>query len=55
MLVGTVSRAQLVAFLQSHKHPQAPSGEKVNEGVSAPLHPKKLFFHPKINTSSSSS
>ncbi|XP_049657804.1 chloride channel protein ClC-Ka [Accipiter gentilis] len=29
MLVGTVSRAQLVAFLQSHKHPQAPSGEKL--------------------------
>ncbi|NWU87496.1 CLCKB protein, partial [Onychorhynchus coronatus] len=28
-LVGTVSRAQLVTFLQSHKHPQAPSGEKV--------------------------
>ncbi|KAM9270191.1 LOW QUALITY PROTEIN: chloride channel protein ClC-Kb-like [Morus bassanus] len=28
-LVGTVSRAQLVAFLQSHKHPQAPPGEKL--------------------------
>ncbi|KAM4646853.1 chloride channel protein ClC-Ka [Amazona ochrocephala] len=28
-LVGTVSRAQLVAFLQSHKHPQAPQGEKL--------------------------
>ncbi|NXX23820.1 CLCKB protein, partial [Podargus strigoides] len=27
-LVGTVSRAQLVAFLQSHEHPQAPPGEK---------------------------
>ncbi|XP_066838227.1 chloride channel protein ClC-Kb-like isoform X2 [Anser cygnoides] len=25
-LVGTVSRAQLVAFLQSHEHPQAPPG-----------------------------
>ncbi|CAN8198536.1 unnamed protein product [Coccothraustes coccothraustes] len=29
-LVGTVSRSQLVTFLQSHKHPQAPQGEKVN-------------------------
>uniref|UniRef100_A0A8C4U637 Chloride channel protein n=1 Tax=Falco tinnunculus TaxID=100819 RepID=A0A8C4U637_FALTI len=29
MLVGTVSRAQLVTFLQSHKHPQAPPGEKL--------------------------
>ncbi|XP_010187623.1 PREDICTED: LOW QUALITY PROTEIN: chloride channel protein ClC-Kb-like, partial [Mesitornis unicolor] len=28
-LVGTVSRAQLVAFLQSHKHPQAPPEEKL--------------------------
>ncbi|NWS45784.1 CLCKB protein, partial [Probosciger aterrimus] len=28
-LVGTVSRAQLVTFLQSHKHPQAPQGEKL--------------------------
>ncbi|NXK14054.1 CLCKB protein, partial [Herpetotheres cachinnans] len=28
-LVGTVSRAQLVAFLQSHEHPQAPQGEKL--------------------------
>ncbi|NWI31668.1 CLCKB protein, partial [Sula dactylatra] len=28
-LVGTVSRAQLVAFLQSHKHPRAPPGEKL--------------------------
>ncbi|KAM6296209.1 chloride channel protein ClC-Kb-like [Aegotheles albertisi] len=28
MLVGTVSRAQLVTFLQSHSHPQAPPGEK---------------------------
>ncbi|NXC43326.1 CLCKB protein, partial [Penelope pileata] len=25
-LVGTVSRAQLVSFLQSHEHPQAPPG-----------------------------
>ncbi|KGL88270.1 Chloride channel protein ClC-Kb, partial [Charadrius vociferus] len=31
-LVGTISRAQLVTFLQSHKHPQAPPGEKVNGG-----------------------
>ncbi|XP_061869247.1 chloride channel protein ClC-Ka [Colius striatus] len=28
-LVGTVSRAQLISFLQSHKHPQAPPGEKL--------------------------
>ncbi|KAM9256324.1 chloride channel protein ClC-Kb-like [Cariama cristata] len=28
-LVGTISRAQLVTFLQSHKHPQAPPGEKL--------------------------
>ncbi|KAF1554725.1 Chloride channel protein ClC-Kb, partial [Eudyptes schlegeli] len=48
-LVGTVSRAQLVTFLQSHEHPQAPPGDKVNRGVSTPPHPEKLFFHPKIN------
>ncbi|XP_062479569.1 chloride channel protein ClC-Kb-like, partial [Pezoporus occidentalis] len=28
-LVGTVSRAQLITFLQSHRHPQAPKGEKL--------------------------
>ncbi|KAM6116781.1 chloride channel protein ClC-Kb-like [Phoenicopterus ruber ruber] len=28
-LVGTVRRAQLVAFLQSHEHPRAPRGEKL--------------------------
>ncbi|XP_064326338.1 chloride channel protein ClC-Kb-like isoform X2 [Phalacrocorax carbo] len=28
-LVGTVSRAQLVAFLQSHEHPRAPPGQKL--------------------------
>ncbi|NXD31058.1 CLCKB protein, partial [Spelaeornis formosus] len=28
ILVGTLSRSQLVAFLQSHEHPQAPPGEK---------------------------
>ncbi|XP_033923957.1 chloride channel protein ClC-Kb [Melopsittacus undulatus] len=28
-LVGTVSRAQLITFLQGHKHPQAPQGEKL--------------------------
>ncbi|XP_074749336.1 chloride channel protein ClC-Kb-like isoform X2 [Strix uralensis] len=28
-LVGTVSRTQLVTFLQSHEHPQAPQGEKL--------------------------
>lgn len=44
-LVGTISRAKLVAFLQSHEHPQAPPGplqEKVSLG-----HPKKTFFPPK--------
>ncbi|KAK2521567.1 chloride channel protein ClC-Kb [Columba guinea] len=30
ILVGTVSRAQLVTFLQSHEHPQAPPGEKAH-------------------------
>ncbi|GAB0198698.1 chloride channel protein ClC-Kb-like [Grus japonensis] len=29
-LVGTISRAQLVTFLQSHEHPQAPPGEKAH-------------------------
>ncbi|KAM9370365.1 chloride channel protein ClC-Kb-like [Phaethornis superciliosus] len=29
MLVGTITRAQLVTFLQSHKHPQAPMEEKL--------------------------
>ncbi|XP_075577835.1 chloride channel protein ClC-Kb-like [Pelecanus crispus] len=28
-LVGTISRARLVAFLQSHQHPQAPPGDKL--------------------------
>ncbi|XP_074781037.1 chloride channel protein ClC-Kb-like isoform X1 [Athene noctua] len=28
-LVGTVSRTQLVTFLQTHEHPQAPQGEKL--------------------------
>ncbi|NXT07931.1 CLCKB protein, partial [Prunella fulvescens] len=28
-LVGTISRSQLVTFLQSHEHPQAPQGEKL--------------------------
>ncbi|NXV79541.1 CLCKB protein, partial [Atlantisia rogersi] len=53
-LVGTVKRAQLVAFLQSHKHPQAPPGEKVNGkgGWSAPHRTQiKLVSHPKINMS----
>lgn len=47
-LVGTVSRARLVAFLQSHEHPRAPPGalqEKVNP--RHPPHPKERFFHPK--------
>lgn len=51
MLVGTVSRAQLVTFLQSHEHPQAPPGEKVNwEGGGGSEHrttPKKVAFPPQ--------
>lgn len=43
-LVGTVSRAQLVAFLQSHKHPQAPPGEKVKGWGGAPQRTQKNSF-----------
>ncbi|NXY91314.1 CLCKB protein, partial [Alcedo cyanopectus] len=48
-LVGSISRTQLVTFLQSHKHPQAPPGEKVKGGwggggLSNPPHPKKAAF-----------
>lgn len=48
MLVGTISRAKLIAFLQSHEHPQAPPGplqEKVSLGH--PLHSKETFFPPQ--------
>uniref|UniRef100_A0A8C3V1I2 Chloride channel protein n=1 Tax=Catharus ustulatus TaxID=91951 RepID=A0A8C3V1I2_CATUS len=45
-LVGTVSRSQLVTFLQSHEHPQALQGEKV-KGVGGTLpHPKSCFPTP---------
>ncbi|KAM9630466.1 chloride channel protein ClC-Ka isoform 4-T4 [Morphnus guianensis] len=50
MLVGTVSRAQLVAFLQSHKHPQAPSGEKLTTmgtlGDNCAIEPIMLQLSP---------
>ncbi|KAM9217764.1 chloride channel protein ClC-Kb-like [Leptosomus discolor] len=50
MLVGTVSRAQLVAFLQSHKHPQAPPGEKLATtgtlGDSCAIEPIMLQLSP---------
>ncbi|XP_069638396.1 chloride channel protein ClC-Ka isoform X3 [Haliaeetus albicilla] len=49
-LVGTVSRAQLVAFLQSHKHPQAPSGEKLTTmgtlGDNCAIEPIMLQLSP---------
>ncbi|NWY21048.1 CLCKB protein, partial [Aphelocoma coerulescens] len=52
-LVGTVSRSQLVTFLQSHEHPQAPQGEKVNElatvgtlGDDCAIEPIMLQFSP---------
>uniref|UniRef100_A0A8C4U3S5 Chloride channel protein n=1 Tax=Falco tinnunculus TaxID=100819 RepID=A0A8C4U3S5_FALTI len=48
MLVGTVSRAQLVTFLQSHKHPQAPPGEKVNRGEHPDAPKKAIFFTHKL-------
>ncbi|OPJ86272.1 chloride channel protein ClC-Kb [Patagioenas fasciata monilis] len=50
MLVGTVSRAQLVTFLQSHKHPQAPPGEKLATagtlGDSCTIEPIMLQLSP---------
>ncbi|NXH46164.1 CLCKB protein, partial [Dicaeum eximium] len=52
-LVGTVSRSQLVTFLQSHEHPQAPQGEKVNRlatvgtlGEDCAIEPIMLQFSP---------
>ncbi|NXO66474.1 CLCKB protein, partial [Phainopepla nitens] len=52
-LVGTVSRSQLVTFLQSHEHPQAPQGEKVNRlatvgtlGDDCTIEPIMLQFSP---------
>ncbi|NXD57968.1 CLCKB protein, partial [Corvus moneduloides] len=52
-LVGTVSRSQLVTFLQSHEHPQAPQGDKVNElatvgtlGDDCAIEPIMLQFSP---------
>lgn len=47
-LVGTVSRSQLVTFLQSHEHPQAPQGEKVNKVGGTLSHPKHCFSTPKL-------
>ncbi|NXW91991.1 CLCKB protein, partial [Alopecoenas beccarii] len=50
MLVGTVSRTQLVTFLQSHEHPQAPPGEKLAAagtlGDSCTIEPIMLQLSP---------
>ncbi|NXO24641.1 CLCKB protein, partial [Cisticola juncidis] len=50
ILVGTVSRSQLVTFLQSHKHPQAPQGEKLAAvgtlGDDCTIEPIMLQFSP---------
>ncbi|NWR41213.1 CLCKB protein, partial [Regulus satrapa] len=49
-LVGTVSRSQLVTFLQSHEHPQAPQGEKPATvgtlGDDCTIEPIMLQFSP---------
>ncbi|XP_015503443.2 chloride channel protein ClC-Ka [Parus major] len=49
-LVGTISRSQLVTFLQSHKHPQAPQGEKLAAvgtlGDDCTIEPLMLQFSP---------
>ncbi|NXD88711.1 CLCKB protein, partial [Halcyon senegalensis] len=49
-LVGTVSRAQLVTFLQSHEHPQAPPEEKLATagtlGDSCTIEPIMLQLSP---------
>ncbi|NXC87362.1 CLCKB protein, partial [Cercotrichas coryphoeus] len=49
-LVGTVSRSQLVTFLQSHEHPQAPQGEKLaivgTLGDDCTIEPIMLQFSP---------
>ncbi|XP_065505921.1 chloride channel protein ClC-Kb-like isoform X3 [Caloenas nicobarica] len=50
MLVGTVSRAQLITFLQSHEHPQASPGEKLATagtlGDSCTIEPIMLQLSP---------
>ncbi|NXY12082.1 CLCKB protein, partial [Pteruthius melanotis] len=50
VLVGTVSRSQLLTFLQSHEHPQAPQGEKVAAvgtlGDDCAIEPIMLQFSP---------
>ncbi|NXF93417.1 CLCKB protein, partial [Eubucco bourcierii] len=52
-LVGTVSRAQLVTYLQSHKHPQAPPGEKLATagtlGDSCTIEPIMLQLSPSTS------
>ncbi|NWT75376.1 CLCKB protein, partial [Prunella himalayana] len=49
-LVGTISRSQLVTFLQSHEHPQAPQGEKLATvgtlGDDCTIEPIMLQFSP---------
>ncbi|KAM6046496.1 chloride channel protein ClC-Kb-like [Chlamydotis macqueenii] len=49
-LVGTVSRAQLVAFLQSHRHPQGPPGEQLTAagtlGDDCAIEPVMLQLSP---------
>ncbi|XP_048182559.1 chloride channel protein ClC-Ka [Corvus hawaiiensis] len=49
-LVGTVSRSQLVTFLQSHEHPQAPQGDKLATvgtlGDDCAIEPIMLQFSP---------
>ncbi|XP_041275401.1 chloride channel protein ClC-Kb-like isoform X3 [Onychostruthus taczanowskii] len=49
-LVGTISRSQLVTFLQSHKHPQAPQEEKLATvgtlGDDCAIEPIMLQFSP---------
>ncbi|NXB82839.1 CLCKB protein, partial [Donacobius atricapilla] len=49
-LVGTVSRSQLVTFLQSYEHPQAPQGEKLATvgtlGDDCTIEPIMLQFSP---------
>lgn len=49
-LVGTISRSQLVTFLQSHEHPQVPPGEKMTTvgtlGDDCTIEPIMLQFSP---------
>ncbi|XP_069730652.1 chloride channel protein ClC-Ka [Phaenicophaeus curvirostris] len=53
VLVGTVSRAQLVTFLQSHHHPQAPPEEKLATvgtlGDSCTIEPIMLQLSPRTS------